>query len=166
MAISNIILSQIKGDFYRGSDTLTLIFNNQEEENLFWSWFKENAVKYKFKDKLEYNTLMDRIIPSRCFGNSQVIALKMEKDYGEGFVKVEGNFILHGFNIHGIFAEDYTIAKSPQSFKDTGGKLPSEYYGIIIPKDFMTEENKQLIDENDTNIPFLISKYFLALNNI
>ncbi|KAA5538611.1 hypothetical protein [Adhaeribacter rhizoryzae] len=166
MAISNEILSKIKVDFYRGSDNQTLLFYNQGQEELFWYWFKKNAIKYEPKDKLQVNKLKEGIIPSRCFGNSQVMAYKKDKDYCEGFVEVKEDFIFHGFNVHGIFAEDYTIAKNPKHFKYSGGKLPSEYYGIIIPRDFMIKENKQLIDENDATIPFLIYKYFLAQNYI
>ncbi|WP_319503755.1 hypothetical protein [Bacteroides graminisolvens] len=119
----------------------------------FFIWFFENAYVFDVSSTLDEAILNDRkIIESRCFGNSQYIANKYRKGYLEGFIlySTYDIYIPHGFNMHDEKVEDYTLAPND---------LSSEYYGIIIPIDFVLKYNGKDIDSPSANASLLVEYY-------
>jgi hypothetical protein len=57
-------------------------------------------------------------IPGNCFGNSQKVAIEEQIEYCEGFCKVNGTYILHGFNIFDNCVIDSTVQSNPNNFND------------------------------------------------
>lgn len=159
MSFSNQIIDEIIHNFYSGSDTQTLVLRQSEKSN-FWKWFASNVRKFSVSNYPDLNFINDSNFAGGCFGNSQIIAFKSEKEYCEGFAKVKGNFIFHGFNISNNEVEDYTVLNNKEIFYDMNGDLPNIYYGIKIPKEFIEQCNKMEIEENQLNINHLIDKFF------
>ena len=113
------------------------------EEEIFMEWFLENANVYTNIEKIfTFEQIYDENIKkNRCFGNSQYITNKCNKTYAEGFILYPFNqnllpdrYIIHGFNLENEIVLDYTLNKVilPEY-------LPKEYFGIIIPKEFITQ---------------------------
>ena len=159
MAVPRQIMEKIKQDFWT-SPYNELLDLTESESNQFLEWFGNTVNKFEISNKPDEKLINDSNIPGRCFGNSQIISINNPQEYYEGFVKSKDGFNLHGFNIKNKTVEDYTVLSNPNNFKDSNGNLPSEYYGIMIPKNFITEHNIQDIETNSYNISQLIDKYF------
>lgn len=130
------------------------------EEDKFMEWFLENANVYTFIEKVfTFEQIYDKNIKiNRCFGNSQYITNKYNKTYAEGFILYPFNqkllpdhYLTHGFNLENETVLDYTLNKviSPEY-------LPKEYFGIIIPKEFIIQN----YNESDTYNKSLILDYW------
>lgn len=129
-SIKNQIQAYIEWD-----DDMLPLFN--KDKPIFLEWFFENAEIYSPSNTIEQEILgLDNIISGRCFGNSQYIAETYNKIYAEGFILWSGNYIPHGFNIVSNRVEDYTLYRTLK-----GRNLPNVYYGIIIPEEYLEEDN-------------------------
>jgi hypothetical protein len=134
MAISREILNQIKFDFYTGADNETLTIDQTDP---FWDWFMTNAGSYSPCEGFDTYYTGQNAIAGNCFGNSQKVSIQEGINYCEGFCKVNGIFILHGFNILDDCVIDSTVQSNPDSFRDRNRNLPTEYYGVIIPNELI-----------------------------
>jgi len=161
MSISKDILNLIIHDYNSSPDNNQLSIADTEIEK-FWNWFMKNAEKYDVSKNNDESLIGEHNIAGRCFGNSQNIALKNNKSYHEGFMKSKMGFVLHAFNTNENKVEDYTALsnKDKKEFIDDNGNLPTEYYGVKIPNDFIDEHNSDGIKNNDVNISHLIGTYF------
>lgn len=158
MGINREILNEIKTDFYTGPDNQVL---NIEDKDPFWEWFMENANGFDIcKDFVDLYT-NESNLTGNCFGNSLKVSHEEGIDYCEGFSKVKGSFILHGFNLIDNCVIDSTGQSNPELFQDINGRLPTEYYGIIIPTDFLPEELSTSQDNNYINISSRLYDYYL-----
>ena len=132
------------------------------EENKFMEWFLDNANIYTSIDKgFTFEQTSDKNIQrNRCFGNSQYITNRYNKTYAEGFINYPFNeflpfdinrYLIHGFNLENETVLDYTLNKviMPEC-------LPKEYFGIIIPKEFIIQN----YNESDTYNKSLILDYW------
>ncbi len=162
MPVPKKIMDKIKNDFWSSPDNELLDLKDSELVK-FLEWFESNANKFEISNNPNKKLINKSNIPGRCFGNSQIISINNPQEYSEGFIKVKGTYNLHGFNIKDNTVEDYTVLSNPEVFKDDNGNLPTEYYGILIPKDFITKHNNHLIKINSMNIPQLIDKYYKPL---
>lgn len=133
------------------------------EEDQFMEWFLENANVYTSIEKeLTFKQLSDKNIQrNRCFGNSQYITNKYGKTYAEGFILhpfnqelLPDHYLIHGFNLENETILDYTLNKVIVS-----EYLPKEYFGIIIPKEFITQN----YNESDTYNKSLILDYWRTI---
>jgi len=110
MAINAKLIAEIRFDFSTGSDTEENHFENDEE---FWNWFQENANEYSVCQEEDTSFSNQDNLPGNCFGNSQRLSLQNDIDYCEGFLKVKGTFIFHGFNVRNNCVIDSTIQSNP-----------------------------------------------------
>lgn len=135
-------------------------FDNDEEDK-FMEWFLENAYSFKTSSILNESIINDsKVIANRCFGNSQYIANKYNSEYVEGFILYEDSYIPHGFNLCSDRVNDFTLTKV-----SSVNKLPKEYYGIIIPIDFIIKKQREDIDLPSINTPLII-EYFREQQSI
>jgi hypothetical protein len=134
MAISIDILTQIMVDFYTGPDSEVL---NIRQEDPFWEWFRANAFRYTPCAYLDTLYSGQNSIAGNCFGNSQKVAVEEQIEYCEGFCKVKGIFILHGFNVFDNCVIDSTVQSNSDIFLDINNALPNEYYGVLVPTDLI-----------------------------
>jgi len=155
-------MDQIMFDFHAGPDNQNLHFT-RHEINDFWNWFGAEAINYEISNDPNYNLINSSNRPGRCFGNAQVIAINNNKSYCEGFANMQGSFNLHGFNLYNEMVEDYTVLSNQGDYRDSEGRLPSEYYGILIPNEFILQHNRFDIENNHMNIPPLLADYFRAM---
>ncbi len=147
MPLSIDLINQLKIDIQYGQDSTNFDFN-EEELDLFWDWFQINAVSFNQSNSIDASLVSStENLPSRCFGNSQRKTVNNSLQYAEGFVKVHGAFIHHGFNIVNNQYIDYTVLSYPDAFR-CHDRLPYKYYGIII--------NTELINDNADEINALI----------
>lgn len=157
MSLSVEVLNQIKQDYQGGVDNQTLVFNDEAEKSRFWAWFQNEAEQYTISNSPNTTLIGDHNIGGRCFGNSQTISCNNELDYYEGFLLANNDSYFHGFNlnIEGL-VEDYTALSNPEAFNDT----TVEYYGVKIDKDFIYENNLEVLVEGAMNIPHLLLEHF------
>ena len=156
--IDDDILNEIKQNFYQGSDHEMLIIPNDEIE-AFWNWFAENG---SIHTMAENNNLFHHgsYRAGRCFGNSQTASLNHQLEYYEGFAKVNGRFIFHGFNIIEDQVVDVTVRNYEDIFLDFNGVLPNDYVGIYIPTAMIIELNAHGIANEWPNIPHLLYRLY------
>jgi len=159
MSVPKDIMEKIRLDFWTSPDNELLELNNSERAG-FLEWFEKTANKIWTSSNPDKRLISDSNITGRCFGNSQIIAINNPQEYCEGFMKCKDGYNLHGFNFANNAVEDYTVLSNPNDFKDNNGNLPSEYYGILIPKEFIKKHNILLIESNSIKIPQLIDKYY------
>ena len=159
MAIEDNVLTDIRYDFSTGPDTEENNFANDEP---FWNWFQENANSYSLCNNEDLDYTDENNLPGNCFGNSQKITLQNDIDYCEGFININGAYILHGFNIFNNCVIDSTIQSNPNSFRDNSGELPSEYLGVVIPKAFVEDNSSLDVNEININQPSLLYEYYLS----
>lgn len=132
--LSQLIRNQIQA-YIEWDDEMLPLFD--EDKPIFLEWLFENANTYNISNTMNQGILdLDNIISGRCYGNSQYISENYNKTYAEGFILREGMYIPHGFNIGSTHVEDYTLYKTLR-----GRNLPDEYYGVIIPERYLSEEN-------------------------
>lgn len=133
------------------------------EEDKFMEWFLENANVYTSIEKtFTFEQIYDENIQrNRCFGNSQYLTNKYNHTYAEGFVLYPFNqellpdhYLIHAFNLENETVLDYTLNKVI-----TPKYLPKEYFGIIIPKEFITHN----YNESDTYNKSLILDYWRTI---
>lgn len=162
MAIESTTLDTIKRDFGTGPDTEVLNLNHTERGK-FWNWFNKRAIKLnKSSSPRKHLISKEKNICGRCYGNSQTITLSENIKYCEGFVKINGSFILHGFNVEENNVHDYTVLSNESDFTDINGQLPSEYYGVEISQEFIEQYNKVAIENGEMNIDPLLKRLFEA----
>lgn len=123
-------------------------FNNNDEKLAFKEWFIGNAKKYTNYRSYNFEPdLIKQVILSGCYGNGQYIAIKTKAQYAEGLVMANGTYtfneyIPHGFNIINNKVIDYSykkiLLKTPQYLP----KMPTQYFGIEIPKEYILTHNK------------------------
>jgi len=159
MTIEANVLNDIRYDFSTGPDTEENNFANDEP---FWNWFRENTNSYYQCDIKDLAYTDESNLPGNCFGNSQRITQQDDLEYCEGFVKVNGAYIFHGFNVLNNCIIDSTIQSNPNSFIDNSGELPSEYIGVVIPKDFVEDNASLDVTETSINQPSLLYEYYLS----
>jgi len=158
MAITREILNQIKIDFYTGADTQ--IFDIPIDDP-FWEWFMNNANHYLPCHACDALYPVGQNMAGNCFGNSQRFSVREGIEYCEGFVRVRNSFIFHGFNLFDDCVLDCTIHSNQRHFIDDRGRLPIDYYGVVIPnnryEDNITGDNIN----NPINLEHEIYNYFL-----
>jgi hypothetical protein len=114
--------------------------------------------------EIEYETYLDeKILKSKCFGNSQYLHLIHGIDYFEGFFKVKGSFIFHGFSLIGSNVIDITVLTNQADFLDHNQNLPFEYFGINIPSEFIKTNAEKILGVKHYNFPNLLL-YFKSMN--
>jgi hypothetical protein len=159
--MTNEQLVQIKSDFMTGMDQETLQLS-PDSVDVFWAWFRNNAVLCH-PAEIEYDKYVDEmILRSRCFGNAQHLHLTEGWDYFEGFFKVKGSFILHGFNLVGANVLDLTVLTNQADFLDHNQTLPFEYLGINIPSEFVKTNAEEIGKHKHYNTSRLLS-YFKSI---
>jgi len=154
MAINREILNQIKFDFYTGADNETLTIDQTDP---FWDWFMTNAGSYSPCEGFDTYYTGQNAITGNCFGNSQKVSIQEGINYCEGFCKVNGIFIFHGFNILDNCVIDSTVQSNPNSFMDRNRNLPTEYYGVLIPNNLIEgNPNEQGVGDFLNRDPLLL----------
>lgn len=122
-------------------------FNSTEEEQSFKEWFIENAKEYEINPSFKFSSeIMQQIVPAGCYGNSQYIAIKTQAHYVEGLVLANGKYtfnelIPHGFNTIKNKVIDYTYKKVNQVSPQCLPKMPTKYWGVEIPKEYILISN-------------------------
>lgn len=133
-------------------------FKNEDEEQEFKEWFKKTAKHYPVNDHYHFSPqLLQKVIPSGCYGNGQYLSINNDIKYAEGIVcpyetHASGEYISHGFNIKNNNVVDYTYKKITKKSPHHLPKMPSEYWGVEIPKDFIVSSMKE--KEQDTPYSF------------
>lgn len=128
------------------------IFNNDDEKLAFKKWFIENANKYEINSFYKYaSDLLGQVILSGCYGNGQYISIKTDAHYVEGLVLANGTYtfneyIPHGFNIIDNKVIDYSYKKILLEAPQYLSKMPTQYFGIEIPKEYILTQNKIIGD--------------------
>lgn len=161
MAISGKIMAQIKYDFYSGADTQTF---DIPSEDPFWNWFKNNANQYLPCMDCDSRYPVDQNMAGNCFGNSQRFAVAEGLVYCEGFMHVGNYYYFHGFNLSDGCVLDCTVHNNQNQFIVATGRLPNEYYGVVIPE---TLYENNLTDDNinnPINLEHEVYNYFLDTN--
>ncbi len=130
----------------------------EEDKKLFWKWFENKAIQLPV---IQVNTekFASILKEARCYGNSQTIAISSNYKYYEGFLQLNDDFIPHGFNGNQSEYHDYTISAFPDNYYQNNRTLPSNYYGVLIPVEFINEYSpnvKALPNDNNS----LIYSYF------
>ena len=163
MSINEGVLNRLKRDFHQNRDDETLLFADEVEENLFWDWFQNEAEQYTISNTHNSTLIGAHNIGSRCFGNSQTICYNEDLGYCEGFVLVNDEFVFHGYNLNtdGL-VEDYTVLSNPEAF----GTVTCDYYGVKIDKDFICDNNLEVLVDGAMNIPHLLLKYYRQRINV
>lgn len=159
--IDQILLNQIRNDFYMGPDHEYLLIHDENLDD-FWAWFRENSHIYTELDMPD-NVIDDKYIAGRCIGNSQVAAIENGILYMEGFA-TNGNgnrCIFHGFNLIGENVVDVTAINHPENFEVYFGGVPNYYAGLTIPHDFLNEINGEAILQNHINMTPLLYQFYL-----
>ncbi len=129
-----------------------------DEKKKFWKWFQTNADYYEPKSM---ESLQETKFSGRCFDIAQKTNKHQNIDYVEGFVELSGEAVFHGFNLENDKVADYTAKKHLSEYiQMNGNKLPSKYYGIKIPSDFIESQNSIYLNKDEFNIPFLLYEYF------
>lgn len=151
MANENLIL----GNNHPWADDPMYSFNSYEEQQAFKEWFIENAKEYPINPSFKFESeIMQQVIPAGCYGNSQYISVNTQARYAEGLVVPHGkytfnDYIPHGFNILKNKVVDYTYKKIVQETPQYLPEMPTKYWGIEIPKEYIltihgNNENKPL----------------------
>ena len=158
MTISREKLTELQTDFYTGPDCQDLII---ESKDPFWNWFMENANPYDLCEEFKEMFIEEDIIPGNCYGNSTKLAHREGLDYCEGFTKVKGINIFHSFNLFDNCVIDCTVQNNQQTFADTNGEIPREYYGVVIPDEFLPTQSTDSQSRDYLNLSPLIYSYYL-----
>jgi len=161
MALTDQQLNDIRDEVYLGP-----IHNNipVERNDPFWTWFQENAEVFFVNPAYNIHETDENMHSGNCFGNSQSNSVRSHKDYAEGFVTAGYELIFHGFNINeNNQVEDITVQNNLANFTDNYNNLPDEYYGIIIPQEYLNENLPEDIGDNFFNKDALIFEYYNSL---
>ncbi len=154
-------ISEIKSDFQSSPDNQIIDLSDSTKQMAFGEWFEKRSIKLNVCDKPNKSLINKTNIAGRCYGNSQSNALQNEIEYYEGFVKLNGTNIMHGFNVSEGKVQDYTALSNPKEFTDWNGKSPTEYCGVKIEKEFIEKHNGEDLQKNYVNIPPLLEKLFI-----
>lgn len=139
------------------------LFENDSERIAFKEWFLKEAKKYNYHTHYKYSQeLLESIIPAGCYGNGQYLAIKDKNKYVEGLVSPNGTYvndeyIPHGFNLAQKRVVDFTYKKIVNETPKYLSKLPTEYWGIEIPYDYILQESKK----NEKISPYFLHKPLL-----
>ena len=165
MPIEIELLNEIKISYQLAQDSGSFIFESKEEENAFWSWFKNKANVLTANNNLDDLEDDFTYVAGNCYGNSQVVMQHHNKNYFEGFVLNKDSYLRHGFNFSFDQVQDFTVHYNKSSFREDNGDLPDTYIGIRIPMDFVRNNRNVDFDTNYINIDPLLLDYYRSLIN-
>lgn len=143
MANSKLLL----GNNNPWADNSMYDFKSAEEEQAFKEWFIRNAKEYTINPSFKFKSeIMQQVIPGGCFGNGQYISVNTEAHYIEGLVAPNGeytfnDYIPHGFNTLNNKVIDYTYKKVVQETPQYLSEMPTKYWGVEIPKEYILTSN-------------------------
>lgn len=159
--MSNSIL--FLGDSFPWDNDPFYNFGSDYEKQAFKEWFIKNAKKYTNNPFYNFEpNLIKQIFLSGCYGNSQYIAINTMANYVEGLVWANGTYtfneyIPHGFNTINNKVVDYSYKKILQEAPRYLSKMPTEYWGIEIPKEYILSSNGDNKDKpQDFHRPLLL----------
>lgn len=128
-------------------------FESEDEKQTFKKWFIDNAVHYSVDNQYKFDSnILSEIIPGGCYGNGQYISLNLKIGYVEGLVLPNGYYVFdeyipHGFNIINGKVIDYTYKKITKETPHYLPKMPTEYWGIEIPLEYLYANNSDNMEE-------------------
>jgi len=138
------------------------IYTNELDN--FFDWFSQKGEIFPVVCNKDLNADIreERLVPNCCFSNGQYLAHKyreQEIEYAEGYVLYEDHiqfredYISHGFNIFNGKVTDYTLAPLIESDRFTPQE---EYYGVIIPLEYIMEKRGRDIENIGPYCPLII----------
>lgn len=160
MAIPEEMIRQFRASIENEFKGEQLVIPEADKES-FWNWFQNNALAM---GTVPLDSLEETQFRGICFDIGQKIQKSKSIDYCEGFLLLGDEPVYHGYNLKDNKVLDYTAKKHLMDYKKMNlNKLPSEYYGVIIPKDFIEAENSEFLEGDQINLPPLLYKFFKSM---
>lgn len=163
MSVPYFVMVKIRSDLRTSPDIERMInygWNNEKIE-AFLIWFQQKAKKLDISSNINTNPInCENIKIATCFGNAQYISIKYNLLYYEGFAYKNAElgdpgYFLHGFNMQDDRVKDFTFLCNKNN-----SKLPTEYYGILIPRKCIIKHNGPQLDTDiDDRDPLLFTVF-------
>lgn len=154
--MDNSIIEEIKYrfNFYDFQETLKL---TEEVRPAFINWIANSAEGFSILEEDVRKSKNDIYTPNRCFGNALLFAKENDADYFEGFVRLGGRVIHHGFVVKDGKIIDIT-RDNRKPDQEESWTIDSQYWGIRIPENHLSKIEEKISDSN-YNDPQLITLF-------